>query len=125
MGGIALIGSPSVLFIDEASSGVDPSAQRHMWELISNIGKERAIILTTHSMEEAEALCNRVAIINGEMKSIGSVQHLKNKFLGGYTVHVSIYTHASTTDIDSTQTLILEEILPKGTKLAERHGRFL
>ena len=59
--GIALIGSPSVLFIDEASSGVDPSAARHMWDLISNVGKERAIVLTTHSMEEAEV---RVLLIN-------------------------------------------------------------
>ena len=42
------------IFSLENNLGVDPSAQRHMWELISNIGKERAIILTTHSMEEAE-----------------------------------------------------------------------
>ena len=59
------------------------------------------------------------------MKCIGSVQHLKNKFLGGYTVDVSIDTNASTSDIDSTQQHILESVLPEGTTLLERHGRFL
>ena len=59
------------------------------------------------------------------MKAIGSVQHLKNKFLGGYTVHISIQNKASTQDIDRIEGHILQEILPQGTKLSERHGRFL
>lgn len=123
--GISLIGSPSVVFIDEASSGVDPTAQRQMWELISKIGKERAVIITTHSMEEAEALCDRITIINGDMKCIGSPQHLKNKFLGGYTIHVSIHSHASESDITLVQKRLLESSLPECASLAERHGRFL
>ena len=59
------------------------------------------------------------------MKCIGSVQHLKNKFLGGYTVHVSIHIDASTSDINSTEKYIIQAVLPEGTTLVERHGRFL
>jgi ATP-binding cassette, subfamily A (ABC1), member 3 len=76
--GIALVGNPRVLLIDEASSGLDPVAKRQMWNLISEVSKDRSVIVTTHSMEEAEALCTRAVIMaQGRFLCLGSVQHLK------------------------------------------------
>jgi ABC-type multidrug transport system ATPase subunit len=83
---IALIGNPSVIFLDEPSSGMDPVSRRFMWSVISSLTHvNRSSILTSHSMEEVEALCNRIGImINGQLKCLGSIQHLKNKFGQGY-----------------------------------------
>ena len=61
---IAMIGEPSIVFLDEPSTGMDPVARRFMWEIISDIVTKRekcSVILTTHSMEECEALCTRYA----------------------------------------------------------------
>ncbi|XP_051930370.1 phospholipid-transporting ATPase ABCA1 [Hippocampus zosterae] len=85
---IALIGAPPVLFLDEPTTGMDPKAKRFMWNCILCFTKEgSAVILTSHSMEECEALCTRMAImVNGRFKCLGSVQHLKNRFGDGYTI---------------------------------------
>lgn len=123
--GIAIIGNPKVLFIDEASSGMDPVARRKMWELISLIGEQRSVVLTTHSMEEAEALCSRIGImIAGQMRTIGSVQHLKSKHLDGYTVDMQIEPEAPNHVIEHVKQLIPTDIFP-GSKLKEAHGGFL
>jgi len=63
---IAMIGNPPIVFLDEPSTGMDPKARRYMWGVISKISTERkrsSIILTTHMMEEAEALSTRIAIM--------------------------------------------------------------
>jgi len=123
--GVALIGDPKVLFIDEASSGMDPKARRHMWSLIEEVSKTRSVILTSHSLEEAEALCTRLTImVKGVMLCLGSVQHLKTKFLDGYTIDVQCDSHASDSQVDVTVATILQDALP-GAQLSERHGRFL
>ena len=62
---LALVNNPVVLFLDELSTGLDPQARRNMWELVENIKNQgKTIFFTTHYMEEAEALCDRVAIID-------------------------------------------------------------
>jgi ATP-binding cassette, subfamily A (ABC1), member 3 len=61
--GIALIGDPQVLLIDESSSGMDPLSKRRMWNLIAKVSKNKTVVVTTHSMEEAEALCTRAGIM--------------------------------------------------------------
>ncbi|EFA81777.1 hypothetical protein PPL_05772 [Heterostelium album PN500] len=92
---LALIGSPSVLFIDEASSGCDPQVRRLMWNLISQMSKSKKIILTTHSMEECEALCQRVAIMKcGRLMCLGSNQHIKSRFCSGYSLDIKFKTIA-------------------------------
>ena len=61
--GIALMGSPQLVFLDEPSTGVDPGARRFMWDIISRLSthrKECTVVLTTHNMEEAEALCSSI-----------------------------------------------------------------
>ncbi|KAI3376454.1 hypothetical protein L3Q82_016915 [Scortum barcoo] len=89
---IALIGCPPVIFLDEPTTGMDPKARRFLWDCIMSIIKEgRSVILTSHSMEECEALCTRMAImVNGRFKCFGSIQHLKNRFGDGYTVIVRV-----------------------------------
>ena len=86
---IALIGEPAVVLLDEPSTGMDPEARRFMWDVISASTRGRTIVLTSHSMEECEALCNRIGImVGGQFKCLGSLQHLKNRFSEGYTVDV-------------------------------------
>ena len=92
---IALLGNPAIIFLDEPSTGMDPEAKRFMWNIISKITlmKQSSIILTTHSMEEAEALSTRLAImIDGNLKCLGSLQHIKNKFGGGYELEIRLNT---------------------------------
>ncbi|XP_034412914.1 phospholipid-transporting ATPase ABCA1-like [Cyclopterus lumpus] len=89
---IALIGCPQVIFLDEPTTGMDPKARRFLWDCILSVIKEgRSVILTSHSMEECEALCTRMAImVNGRFKCLGSIQHLKSRFGDGYTVIVKV-----------------------------------
>lgn len=93
----ATIGQPQIVFLDECSTGVDPVARREIWQLVSDMvaGKDidpaerTCVILTTHSMEECEALCPRIGIMaNGRLRCLGSAQHLKNKFGKGYQVEM-------------------------------------
>jgi len=74
---IAMIGNPPIVFLDEPSTGMDPEARRFMWNVISRIATQRgqsSIILTTHSMEEAEALSTKIAIqVDGNLRCLGSV----------------------------------------------------
>mmetsp|Transcript_34505 Transcript_34505/g.83455 ORF Transcript_34505/g.83455 Transcript_34505/m.83455 type:complete len:484 (+) Transcript_34505:78-1529(+) len=85
--GLALIGEPSVVFLDEPSSGMDPVSRRFMWDVIEAVAKDCCVILTTHSMEECEALCGRLGImVAGKLQCLGSIQHLKNRFGKGYSV---------------------------------------
>ncbi|XP_078532688.1 phospholipid-transporting ATPase ABCA1-like isoform X3 [Lissotriton helveticus] len=89
---MALIGCPPIIFLDEPTTGMDPKARRFLWDCILSIIREgRSVILTSHSMEECEALCTRMAImVNGQFRCLGSIQHLKNRFGEGYTVIVRV-----------------------------------
>jgi len=73
---VAMLGNPPIVFLDEPSTGVDPQAKRFMWDIVSKIStlrKKSAVIITTHSMEEAEALCTKMGImVDGEFKCFGS-----------------------------------------------------
>ncbi|KAL7385149.1 hypothetical protein ABVT39_016568 [Epinephelus coioides] len=85
---LALIGHPQILLLDEPSSGMDPHTKRHLWKIISEEVKGKcAVVLTSHSMEECEALCGRLAImVKGQFCCLGSLQHIKNRFGSGFTV---------------------------------------
>lgn len=91
---IALMGSPPLVLLDEPSTGVDPAARRLMWDAVSAIStarKECSVMLTTHNMEEAEALCSRIGImVGGRLQCIGSNQHLKARFGTGYQLEARL-----------------------------------
>jgi len=95
----ATIGNPQIVFLDECSTGVDPVARREIWEMISNMVSDKnvpqsertSVILTTHSMEECEALCPKIGIMaGGNLRCLGSAQQLKSKFGQGYQVEMKI-----------------------------------
>jgi ABC-type multidrug transport system ATPase subunit len=78
---IAMLGSPQIMLLDEPTSGMDPMSRRCLWNNIQDaIRDRRSVLLTTHTMEECDILCSRLAImVNGRFRCIGSPQYLKNK----------------------------------------------
>uniref|UniRef100_A0A667ZSA8 P-type phospholipid transporter n=1 Tax=Myripristis murdjan TaxID=586833 RepID=A0A667ZSA8_9TELE len=120
---MALIGGPPVVFLDEPTTGMDPKARRALWNAILSIIKEgRSVVLTSHSMEECEALCTRMAImVNGRFRCLGSVQHLKNRFGDGYTIILRV----AGPDPDLRPVMeFIERELP-GSTLKEKHRNML
>ncbi|KAL2089373.1 hypothetical protein ACEWY4_014061 [Coilia grayii] len=89
---IAMIGCPALVLLDEPTTGMDPHSRRFLWTAILSVIKDgRAVVLTSHSMEECEALCTRLAImVNGTFKCLGSIQHLKYKFGDGYVITMKV-----------------------------------
>uniref|UniRef100_A0A8C7TVL3 P-type phospholipid transporter n=1 Tax=Oncorhynchus mykiss TaxID=8022 RepID=A0A8C7TVL3_ONCMY len=120
---MALIGGPPVVFLDEPTTGMDPKARRALWNCIHSVIKEgRSVVLTSHSMEECEALCTRMAImVNGRFRCLGSVQHLKNRFGDGYTIILRV----AGPDPDLPPVMkFIESKLP-GSTLKEKHRNML
>lgn len=77
--------------LDEPSAGLDPVSRRNLWTVILRTMSHRAVILTTHSMDEAEALCKRIGImVHGQLRALGTKQHLKNKFGSGFELVVKL-----------------------------------
>ena len=88
---ISLINDPNVLFLDEPTTGLDPITRRHIWSVIQECARGKVIVLTTHSMEEADILGDRIAILaKGNLQCIGSSIRLKTQFGSGYKVIVQI-----------------------------------
>uniref|UniRef100_A0A8C5SLX9 ABC transporter domain-containing protein n=1 Tax=Laticauda laticaudata TaxID=8630 RepID=A0A8C5SLX9_LATLA len=90
---LSMLGNPHITLLDEPSTGMDPIAIQHMWKAIRAAfkSKERAAILATHYMAEAEAICDRVAVlVSGKLRYIGTVQHLKTKFGRGYFLEMKL-----------------------------------
>ncbi|XP_078428106.1 ABC transporter A family member 7-like [Wolffia australiana] len=82
---ISLIGDPKVVYMDEPSTGLDPASRNNLWKVVKQAKKNRAIILTTHSMEEAEVLCDRIGIfVDGSLQCIGNPRQLKVRYGGLY-----------------------------------------
>jgi len=81
---VALVHSPKVFFLDEPTTGLDPQARRNLWDLIGNVrDKGVTVIMTTHYMEEAEVLCDRVAIMdNGKIVALDTPKNLVKQLLG-------------------------------------------
>jgi ABC-type multidrug transport system ATPase subunit len=91
--GIALMGNPSVLLLDEPSSGMDAASKRVMWKTLESVVPGRSLVLTTHSMEEADALATRAGIMAGRMLALGTTDYLRRKHGDAYYVHV-VHRHA-------------------------------
>ena len=91
--GVALMGNPSVLLLDEPSSGMDAASKRVMWKTLAAIVPGRSLVLTTHSMEEADALATRAGIMAGKMLALGTTDYLRRRHGDAYYVHV-VHQHA-------------------------------
>src|SRR5271167_536797 len=91
----ALVGDPELLFLDEPTTGLDPQARRHLWDLVDALKQSgRTIILTTHYMDEAERLCDRVAIMDhGRIIALGTPQQLIASIGGEHIVEFALIGH--------------------------------
>ena len=87
---ISLVAEPKIVFLDEPTTGLDPETRREVWNILTECKKRHSIVLTTHSMEEADVLCERIAIINlGVMRCIGAQTRLKNVYGFGYHLFIN------------------------------------
>ena len=114
---LALINDPEVVFLDELTTGLDPQARRAIWELVRDIRRRgKTVFLTTHLMEEAERLCDRVAIIDhGRIIDIGAPKALVDRYCADRTV-----TLAS----DDAQAAACFRAIQSVTELSEHEGLF-
>lgn len=125
---IALIGDPNVIYLDEPSTGMDPLAKRYIWQVINRIRDSgKCIVLTSHSMEECEALCTRIAImVNGNFMCLGSIQRLKSRFSEGYTLNIKVKKDMAL--VNQSDILIVDEFVSEkfsGAVLHEQHNELL
>lgn len=89
---IAFINCPAVVYLDEPTAGMDPKSKRQIWNVVlAARNRGIVIVLSSHSMEECEILCTRLAImVGGEFKCIGTPQHLKNRFSKGFILRLKM-----------------------------------
>ena len=100
----ALVGDPELLFLDEPTTGLDPQARRHLWDLVEDLKRAgRTIILTTHYMDEAERLCDRVAIMDhGRIIALGTPAQLIASVGGDHIVEFAVnHGGANRGDLDA------------------------
>ena len=99
---VALVGNPAVVLLDEPSAGLDPVARRKLWDVVAETAGTRAVVLTTHLMDECEALCDRLAImVKGKLRCLGTAQRLKTKFGGNYDLRVVLAPKADAKAVDA------------------------
>ncbi|XP_059047228.1 phospholipid-transporting ATPase ABCA1-like [Achroia grisella] len=103
---VALMGRTRLVFVDEPTTGVDPAAKRQVWRALRGaMNGGRGVVLTSHSMEECEALCSRLTImVAGGFRCIGTPQHLKNKFSQGFTLTIKLRFVESNANVSSNAT---------------------
>ncbi|XP_023377237.1 ATP-binding cassette sub-family A member 3 [Pteropus vampyrus] len=119
--GIALLGEPAVIFLDEPSNGMDPVARRLLWDTVARARESgKAIIITSHSMEECEALCTRLAImVQGQFKCLGSPQHLKSKFGSGYSLRAKVQSDGQQEALEQFKAFV--DLTFQGSILEDEH----
>eukprot|EP01080_Neovahlkampfia_damariscottae_P005699 gene5699-9519_t len=119
---MSLIGNPMIVFLDEPTTGLDPKSKRDVWELINELKKDKLVFLTTHSMEEADALADQIAIMsNGKIKCLGDSLYLKSKYGGGYSLTINLY---EVEKIDQIVKLV-QEIHPDSNVISKNSGNIL
>ncbi|KAH8174777.1 ABC transporter domain-containing protein [Sarocladium implicatum] len=87
---IALLGNPPVLILDEPSSAMDAASKRVLWKTLEAVSPGRSVLITTHSMEEADALSTRAAIIAKRMLAIGTIRELRQAYSNEYHVQLAL-----------------------------------
>jgi ABC-2 type transport system ATP-binding protein len=110
---LALVGDPDVLFLDEPTTGLDPQSRRQLWDVIRDFrARGRTIVLTTHYMDEAERLCDRVAIIDqGKIIAQGSPAELISRLGGDHIIEFALEESGSGKQLEMSSLLALESVL--------------
>ncbi|EEC04725.1 ABC transporter, putative, partial [Ixodes scapularis] len=126
--GLAIIGMPPVVFLDEPTTGVDVVSRKKLWSSLKSLQAtaSMAIVLSSHSMDEVDFLCDRVTImIDGEFQCLGTIAHLKAKYAQGYTMCVKTHVEYKD-DLDYTNKLLrtIVNTFPE-TKLRESYECYL
>eukprot|EP01017_Pseudomicrothorax_dubius_P042792 TRINITY_DN7034_c0_g1_i1.p1 TRINITY_DN7034_c0_g1~~TRINITY_DN7034_c0_g1_i1.p1 ORF type:complete len:298 (-),score=59.86 TRINITY_DN7034_c0_g1_i1:152-1045(-) len=86
---LSSVGTPRVILLDEPTTGMDPVSRAQVWHLIKDLKKDRMVLLTTHAMEEADVLADRiVVVVDGRVKCDGTALHLKNTYGDGYRLNI-------------------------------------
>ncbi|ESQ45794.1 hypothetical protein EUTSA_v10010102mg [Eutrema salsugineum] len=110
---ISLIGSPKVVYMDEPSTGLDPASRKNLWTVIKRAKQNTAIILTTHSMEEAEFLCDRLGIfVDGGLQCIGNPKELKGRYGGSY-----VFTMTTSSEHEGNVEKLIQDVSPNAKKI--------
>eukprot|EP01117_Protostelium_nocturnum_P005789 TRINITY_DN2086_c0_g1_i1.p1 TRINITY_DN2086_c0_g1~~TRINITY_DN2086_c0_g1_i1.p1 ORF type:complete len:977 (-),score=310.06 TRINITY_DN2086_c0_g1_i1:119-3049(-) len=116
---IAVLGSPRVIFLDEPSTGLDPKSRKDLWSVINTAKENASVILTTHSMEEADALCDQIMIMaHGEIKCIGLSADLKGRFGEGFKLSLQVGRGADETPAHN----FIMELIPRAVLLNQLAG---
>uniref|UniRef100_A0A0D9XCW9 ABC transporter domain-containing protein n=1 Tax=Leersia perrieri TaxID=77586 RepID=A0A0D9XCW9_9ORYZ len=115
---ISLIGDPKVVFMDEPSTGLDPASRNNLWNVVKEAKRNRAIILTTHSMEEAEVLCDRLGIfVDGDFQCLGNPKELRARYGGAY-----IFTMTTSPDQEQEVEQLVHNLSPRANKIYHLSG---
>ncbi|ESW10198.1 hypothetical protein PHAVU_009G189300 [Phaseolus vulgaris] len=115
---ISLIGDPKVVYMDEPSTGLDPASRNNLWNVVKRAKQDRAIILTTHSMEEAEVLCDRLGIfVDGSLQCIGNPKQLKGRYGGSY-----VFTMTTAVDDEKDVENLVRGLSPNANKIYHISG---
>ncbi|CAA6672741.1 unnamed protein product [Spirodela intermedia] len=108
----------SVVYMDEPSTGLDPASRNNLWKVVKEAKRNRAIILTTHSMEEAEVLCDRLCIfVDGSLQCIGNPKQLKGRFGGSY-----VFTMTTAVENESEVERLAAALSPSAAKVYHISG---
>jgi len=111
----AFIGNPRLVYLDEPSTGLDPESRRQLWHAVLAAKPSKSIILTTHALEEAEVLCDRVGIMTrGLMRTLGTPAHLRMQFDQGYKFMLAV----DAAEHEAPANAFVQELLP-GTALRD------
>ncbi|KAL7139201.1 hypothetical protein ABFS83_09G034600 [Erythranthe nasuta] len=115
---ISLIGDPKVVYMDEPGTGLDPASRNMLWDVVKRAKQNRAIILTTHSMEEAEYLCDRLGIfVDGRLQCVGNPKELKGRYGGSY-----VFTMTTSPTHEEEVENLVQQLSPNATKVYQISG---
>ncbi|KNC46050.1 ABC transporter A family member 7 [Thecamonas trahens ATCC 50062] len=104
---IALVGGARVVFLDEPTTGLGVEERRAIWAIVAEARRGRVIVLTTHSMEEADVLCSRIGIVSrGRLQCVGTQAELKRRYGAGYRLVLKVAVHA----VDHVVAAVQEEL---------------
>ena len=122
----AFIGNPKLVYLDEPSTGLDPESRQQLWRAVLAAKPNKSIILTTHALEEAEALCDRVGIMTfGLMRTLGTPTELRIRFDQGYKFMIACEVGASTSEdaaVEDAADRFISQLIPPARQVDRING---